>query len=109
MKRIVMSGETFECRAKPYPWPYGVGVDIDVTKSGKHAGSIHVVCASDQAAFSTLASLTSSELRDLALSRFVAGDLPVALETVLWWQQEIGKLEFDYVSPLCSSFERTSP
>jgi hypothetical protein len=106
MKPIVVSGQTFECTARPHPWPHGLRVAIDVTKSGKRVGCLHVACASNQVAFSTLASFTSSELCDLALSRFIAGDLPVTLERVLWWQEEIGKLGFDYVSPLGTSFER---
>jgi hypothetical protein len=107
MNRVGMSGGQFECTVKPYPWPLGVGVNIDVTKSGERVGSVYVVCASDQAAFSALASLASSELCVLALSRFVAGDLPATLERVLWWQEEIGKLGFDCVSPLISAFQRT--
>jgi hypothetical protein len=111
MKPIVMSGQTFECTARPYswPWPHGLGVGIDVTRSGNCVGSVHVMCASDQPASTTLASLTSSKLCDLALSRFVAGDLPVTLEAVMRWQEEIGKLGFDYVSPLSASFERRWP
>jgi hypothetical protein len=107
MKQIEMSGETFECTAIPRPWPHGIGVQIDVTRSGKHVGSIYVLCPADQPAFSTLASLAASELCDLALSRFVAGDLPVTLERVLWWQEEIGKPGFDYISPLISAFQST--
>lgn len=95
VKQIVVSGQTFECTAKPCPWPYGLRIQIDVTKAGKRIGCVLVLCASNQAALCSLSSLSPSELCDLALSRFVAGDLSVTLERVLWWQAEIGKLGYD--------------
>ena len=107
MKRIVVSGETFECAAKPSPWRFGLRVEIDTMRSGKRAGRVHVVCASNRAEFDNLSSLAPSDLCDVALSRFVAGDLSVTPERILLWQAEIGKLGFDYLSPLATSFQRT--
>ena len=109
MSRITLSGETFDCAATPYPWPFGVGVRIDVTRSDKHVGSLLVLCAANDAAFHSLASLSPSELCDLALSRFVAGELPVALERILWWQERISAMGHDYVSPLGSAFSQPDP
>jgi hypothetical protein len=107
MNRIVVSGQAFECTAKPYPWAQGVGVQVDVTTSGKRVGSVHIVCDANRAEFDGLASLAPPELCDLALSRFVAGDLPVTLEHILQWQAKIASMGYDYVSPLGSSFSHT--
>jgi hypothetical protein len=68
-----------------------------------------VGCAFNDAASDTLSSLSPSELCDLALSRFVAGDLLVTMKRVLRWQEEIGKLGYDNVSPLGTSFEHRGP
>jgi hypothetical protein len=62
------------------------------------------VCAFDQPDFHTLASLSPPELCDLALSRFTDGQLSVALETVLRWQETIASMGYDYVSPIGTSF-----
>jgi hypothetical protein len=35
-----------------------------------------------------------------------SGELPVTLETVLWWQETIASIGDDYISPLISSFSR---
>jgi hypothetical protein len=104
VERVRIAGEEFECNAAPYPWPHGVGVRIDIASSDKRVGSVHVVCAKGHAGFDALAALSPREVCDLALSRFVAGHLPVTLEHVLRWQKELGAMGFDYVSPLGSSW-----
>src|SRR5262250_2269252 len=98
LRRIAFSGETFEtfdCIAKPRPLSWGISVRIDICKSDICVGCVLVCCAFNDAALDTLSSLSPSELCDLALSRFVAGDLPVTMKRVLWWQEEIGKLGYD--------------
>jgi hypothetical protein len=102
--RIKMPGATFDCTASPYPWPHGLRVKIDIATSGKRIGSVHVLCALDSPEFNTLALLSPPELCDLALSRFISGQLPVALETVLRWQEAIASMGYDYISPLGSTF-----
>jgi len=104
---IAVSGTTFDCTASPYLWRHGHGVQIDITTSGKHVGGVRVVCPFDQPEFHTLASLFPRELCDLALSRFTSGQLPVTLEAVLRWQEEIASMGYDYTSPLISLFSRS--
>jgi len=45
---IAMSGTTFDCAASPYLWRHGHGVQIDIISSGKHVGSVRVLCAFDR-------------------------------------------------------------
>src|SRR5262249_56724487 len=45
---IAVSGTTFDCAASPYLWRHGHGVQIDIISSGKHVGSVRVVCAFDR-------------------------------------------------------------
>jgi hypothetical protein len=108
MRRLTLSGTTFDCTAKPSPWPHGHRVQIDIVTSGKRVGCLHVVCALDQPDFDTLASLSPPELCDLALSRFTDGRLSATIETVLWWQEAIASMGYDYVSPIGCSFSRRS-
>ncbi len=100
MRRITLSGTTYDCTASPYPWRHGHGIKIDIATSGKRVGCMLVVCAFDQPDFHTLASLSLPELCDLALSRFTDGDL----ETVLQWQETIASMGYDYASPIGKSF-----
>jgi hypothetical protein len=107
-RRTAFSSETFEsfdCTAKPHPvsLSWGLCVRIDIRKSDERVGCVLACCAFDHAAFDALSSLAPSELCDLALSRFVAGDLSVTLKHVLSWQEEIAKLGYDCVSPLAAS------
>jgi hypothetical protein len=106
MRRITMSGTTYDCTANVYPWPHGHGVQIDIATSGKRIGCLLVLCAFDQPDFHTLAALSPSELCDLALTRFADGQLSVTLERVLWWQETISSMGYDYVSPIGTRFSR---
>jgi hypothetical protein len=106
MMRLMASGKTFECTAKPYPWPHGVGVYIDIATQDQRVGCVKVMCIRNKPGFDALAALTPPELCDVALSRFAAGELGIKIEDVLRWQEQIRSLGYDYVSPLVTTFQR---
>jgi hypothetical protein len=104
VERVSVSGKQFECKATYYPWSPGIGVQIDIASEDRRVGCVRILSAKGQIGFDSLAVLSQHEVCNLALARFVAGQLPIAFADVLRWQEELGSMSFDYVSPLYFSW-----
>jgi len=104
VERVLVSGKEFECKVAPYPWPHGIGAQIDIASTEERVGCVRLLSVRGHAGFDDLAALPTQELCDLALSRFVSGQLPTTIERVLRWQEELSSMGFDYVSPIVSSW-----
>jgi hypothetical protein len=97
-------GKRFILTATPYAWLHGVGVAIEIASAGETFGVVRVLGAADDPEFFKLVALAPQDLCELALSRFVASELPVTLEAVLNWQMQISALGHTDASPLYSTF-----
>jgi len=107
--RMQMSGREFECTAEPHAWTHGIGVAIEIFRPNELVGVVVVLCSHDSPDFSTLSPLPPAALCDVALSRFVAGDLAVTLEKDLRWQENLREIVGDRtVSPLYCGFSPTA-
>jgi hypothetical protein len=102
--RMHALGKDFECSAKPYLWPHGIGVTIEIATGGERVGAAQILCARDRADYPVLSVLSDMDLCEIALSRFVAGELAVSLEGILSWERSISGMGQKAVSPLICGF-----
>ncbi len=86
--------------AEPYDWKLGLGIEVRVYEGDCHVGTIRLLCAEDEPKIDKLKKLEPETLVKRGLAGLLENKAGISLQKMDYWQNEIGKLGFNYVSPL---------
>lgn len=105
-EQLNIENRTLSFTAVPYEWKLGLGVEITISENNSHIGTIRLLCAEGDPGYEELSKVETEVLVRKGLSGLLENKTDTSIKTMDYWQEEIGKLGFNYVSPIYGSLAK---